>query len=269
MLRTKDLLSYDKDKDGIHLSNPCGGYITDHEFLMHMIPHHQVAIDMSKEVMKYSTDPNILYLARNIIYKQTDEILFMESMLLSFIPNMDSGDKYMNQKIPNQFTVWYPKESRADNYQCGLHHFSTKIAKLHKLKKGQPFTDVEYMTGMVYHHDVAVEMSGRIMKYSKNPFMRTFANEIIKSQRYEIWLMKGYIENSQVQCSSIFLDILKGDDLVPTKPSDIVGKQDNKNKHEHFSNLLSPNSFNFVTSIICLICLIIIVWLIRKYYQSL
>ena len=203
MLQTKGLLTYDKK----HMGNPCGKYITDKEFLIHMIPHHQVAIDMSKEVMGHSTDPNIIYLARNIIFGQTDEILLMENMLLSSIPNMSSDDKYKLEDIPNQFTVYYPKESRADEYQCGLHHFSTNMAKEHKLKKEEPFTDEQYMKEMINHHDVAIEMSNRIMKYSTNPAIRTFANEIIKGQRYEIWLMKQYLQkNNQKQCAPLFFN---------------------------------------------------------------
>jgi hypothetical protein len=62
---------------------------------------------------------------------------------------------------------------------------------------------------IIYHHDVAVEMSNRITKHSKNPLLVEFAYEIIKNQRYEIWLMKNYLTRSQQQCSEVFR--LKGD----------------------------------------------------------
>jgi uncharacterized protein (DUF305 family) len=156
MLQTRVILNYNKNKE---MGDPCGEYISDVEFLKHMIPHHQVAVDMSKEVLKFSTDTSIIYLARNIIFKQSDEILFMENYLLSGIPNTSSGDKATKIKMPNQFTVWYPEASRADNYQCGLHHFSTRVAKHHHVKKGEVFTDREFLDHMIYHHDVAIEMS--------------------------------------------------------------------------------------------------------------
>jgi len=161
---------------------------------------------MSKRVLKYSTDPNIIYLARNIIFKQADEILFMENMLMSSVPNMGSKDDAHIEIIPNQFTVWYNDESRADNYQCGLHHFSTKEAIKHEKHTGHNgvFTDKAFLKHMIHHHDVAIEMSNRITKYSDNPTMVTFAYEIIKNQRYEIWLMKGYLKNSQKQCAPKF-----------------------------------------------------------------
>jgi uncharacterized protein (DUF305 family) len=86
MLQTKGLLTYDNKSMG----NPCTKKITDNSFLRHMIPHHQVAIDISNTLLKYSKNPDIVYLARNIIFGQSDEILSMENMLLSCVPNLSS-----------------------------------------------------------------------------------------------------------------------------------------------------------------------------------
>lgn len=189
MLQTIGILSYNNKNMG----NPCGKYITDIEFLKHMIPHHQVAVDMSKKVLLTSNDPTIIYLARNIIYKQSDEILLMENILLSGIPNMASSDEQMYLEIPNQFTVYYPKESRAEHQQCGLHHFDpTTIQNSHKL------TDKEYLDHMISHHDVAIEMSERVTKNSKNPLMVSFAYDTIKNQRYEIWLMRQLLKSNKI-----------------------------------------------------------------------
>jgi uncharacterized protein (DUF305 family) len=237
MLRTRGILVYDKNHK---MGDPCGGYISDHEFLKHMIPHHQVAIDMSKEVMKYSRDPNIVYLARNIIFSQTDEILFMEGMFLSHIPNVSSNDKYRYKNPFNKFALIFPNKSRAKNYKCGLHHFSSKMAKMHKLKPGEIFTDEQYMNGMIHHHDVAIEMSDRVLKHSKNPTMRTFANDIIKNQRYEIWLMRNYLKHSQKQCSPFFVD-----------------------KHQNKSNFVGIESFgiNYNFTIIILLMIILLYFL--------
>jgi uncharacterized protein (DUF305 family) len=201
MLQTIGFLDYNKT----HMGNPCAKYITDIEFLKHMIPHHQVAVDMSKELLKYSSDPNIIYLARNIIYKQSDEILHMENTLLSGIPDISFNDQYKYIEIPNQFTVWYPLISRSKKYSCGLHHFDP--SKLHN--KHGVLTDEAYLKHMIPHHDVAIEMSNRIIKNSKNPAMVSFAYEIIKNQRYEIWLMRHYLKYSQKQQSNSFYNVFK------------------------------------------------------------
>ncbi len=50
----------------------------DKDFVAHMIPHHQGAIDMAKVELKYGKDPELKKLAKNIISAQHDEIGFMQ-----------------------------------------------------------------------------------------------------------------------------------------------------------------------------------------------
>ena len=61
----------------------CHGYVSDDQFLEHMIPHHQMAIDMAQQVSKYSTNPAILSMARDIIWSQQNEIWVMKALLRS------------------------------------------------------------------------------------------------------------------------------------------------------------------------------------------
>lgn len=49
----------------------------DRDFVAHMIPHHQGAIEMAQVELKYGKDPELKRLARNIIKAQHDEIAFM------------------------------------------------------------------------------------------------------------------------------------------------------------------------------------------------
>lgn len=49
----------------------------DKDFVAHMIPHHQGAIEMAQIELKYGKDPELKRLARNIIKAQHDEIAFM------------------------------------------------------------------------------------------------------------------------------------------------------------------------------------------------
>jgi uncharacterized protein (DUF305 family) len=50
---------------------------TDRDFVAHMIPHHQGAIEMAQVELKYGKDPELKRLARDIIKAQHDEIAFM------------------------------------------------------------------------------------------------------------------------------------------------------------------------------------------------
>jgi len=50
----------------------------DRDFVAHMIPHHQGAIDMAQVELKYGRDPDLRRLARNIVKAQEDEIRLMQ-----------------------------------------------------------------------------------------------------------------------------------------------------------------------------------------------
>jgi uncharacterized protein (DUF305 family) len=50
----------------------------DRDFVAHMIPHHQGAVNMAQVELKYGRDPAIKKLARDIIKAQDQEIAFMQ-----------------------------------------------------------------------------------------------------------------------------------------------------------------------------------------------
>ena len=49
-------------------------HMTDMMYIQHMIPHHQVAVDMSKQILKTTNNDFIIYLAYRIIRSQQLEI---------------------------------------------------------------------------------------------------------------------------------------------------------------------------------------------------
>ena len=61
-------------------SNPCTDRLTDIEYLEHMIPHHQVAVDMSKVLLKNTNKDYMVFLAYRIIRKQQEEIYLLNEM---------------------------------------------------------------------------------------------------------------------------------------------------------------------------------------------
>jgi uncharacterized protein (DUF305 family) len=50
----------------------------DHDFVAHMIPHHQGAVEMAKVELKYGKDAKLRKLAKDIIAAQDKEIAFMK-----------------------------------------------------------------------------------------------------------------------------------------------------------------------------------------------
>ena len=52
---------------------------TDQDFVTHMLPHHEGAVQMAKIELKYGTDPELKRLAHDIIKAQDKEIQFMKT----------------------------------------------------------------------------------------------------------------------------------------------------------------------------------------------
>ena len=55
-------------------------------------------------------------------------------------------------------------------------------------------TDKSYLQHMIPHHQVAIDMCNRLMKYTKNDFMRALCYDIIREQQYEILKMNELLE---------------------------------------------------------------------------
>ena len=57
--------------------------MTDEMYIQHMIPHHQVAVDMSKKILKTTNNDFIMDLAYKIIHNQQLEITNLHYLLKS------------------------------------------------------------------------------------------------------------------------------------------------------------------------------------------
>ena len=51
------------------------------KYLEHMIPHHQVAIDMSRRLLLHTNNSYLLEFCRKLIIEQQGEIFYMENLL--------------------------------------------------------------------------------------------------------------------------------------------------------------------------------------------
>ena len=55
--------------------------LDDKMYIKHMIPHHQVAVDMSKKLLKNTNNDFMINLAYRIIRSQQEEIIILSDLL--------------------------------------------------------------------------------------------------------------------------------------------------------------------------------------------
>jgi uncharacterized protein (DUF305 family) len=57
--------------------------LTDTQYIKHMIPHHQVAIDMCKILLQHTKSDFLIYLSYRMIQAQESEIILLNDLLLA------------------------------------------------------------------------------------------------------------------------------------------------------------------------------------------
>ena len=142
--------------------------LTDSEYIDHMIPHHQVAIDVSKQIMPYTKLIPIIAICRNIIRSQEYEIWEMKNM------------KFGNDNVDN------------DN-------------KSHNMDYNNIITEIDFLKHMIPHHQVAIDMSIKLLLYTINPYMISLAKNVIIQQRFEIIRMNDILNSEYKFFESLLL----------------------------------------------------------------
>jgi len=173
-------------------SNPCIDILTDFEYLEHMIPHHQVAIDMSVLLQKHTYSDVMLNLCREIIRIQSYEIFEMSKMKV-YKDTLFTDDKWIKEKINTKLDTYNPILSKAKEGECNPLFFKPNDHSQHM--KGMKLTDRSYLEHMIPHHQVAIDMSRRLLLHTNNSYLLEFCRKLILEQQAEILYMNNLLMN--------------------------------------------------------------------------
>ena len=161
---------------------PCNQKLTDIEYINHMITHHEVAVYMSEDHMHNTKNPIIFDILRNIIRLQNYEINIMKDLIIVDDDEMSNKNIKMDTSYRvTQGDFTKPNTPYLSNTFCDPSFFNMSHNKnLHTM------TDAMYIQHMIPHHQVAVDMSKKILKTTNNDFIIYLAHRINRSQQLEI-----------------------------------------------------------------------------------
>ena len=174
-------------------SNPCTDNLSDIEYLEHMIPHHQVAIDMSRLLIPKSKNPIIQHLCRDIIRKQDYEIWEMEMIKKNISETIFSSEKGKLENIKTKLDIYEPIMSKSKDGSCNPLFFKPDDHNKHM--EHMEITDKSYLEHMIPHHQVAIDMSKRLLLHTNHSYLMDFCNKLIIDQQGEIFFMNNLLKN--------------------------------------------------------------------------
>jgi len=171
----------------LYLTKPtiCNKQLTDKDYLKHMITHHNVAVHMSEKHLDNTHNPQLLNILRNLIRTQNFELMLMINNENNATFNDDMSDNTIRMNKMYYFTqgdFTKPNTLGLSNTFCSPDFFA-----INHNDHSYTMTDEAYIEHMIPHHQIAIDMSKRILKTTTNDFIIYLAYRIIRSQQLEIY----------------------------------------------------------------------------------
>ena len=163
-----------------------GAQLTDsisHNFITQMIPHHQAAIEMSRNLLQYTTLIPLQDIALGIISEQTKSIENMKEILCKCSDSLNTAQDLKQ-------------------YQMNFKEITGVMFSGMKNAAMSNSINVSFMNEMIPHHKGAVEMSQSALCFPICSGLKPILNAIIVSQKKGIQQMETllYDINKCVQC---------------------------------------------------------------------
>ncbi len=150
----------------------------DLRFIDGMIPHHEGAVVMAKEVLKKSKRPELIALANGIIKAQDSEIAMMKTWRKDWYPKANLTPM-----------AWHTQA----NHMMGMPPEQMKAMRMDMdLGVSDDQFDLRFINAMIPHHEGALVMANDAIGKSKRPEIQKEAKNILSSQTTEIKQMKQW-----------------------------------------------------------------------------
>lgn len=147
-----------------------------HNFIVQMIPHHMAAIEMSENLLQYTTCVPIQNIALNIIEEQTKSIDNMKSILCQ------CGEQ---NNVPRDLCL----------YQKSFKQITDTMFTHMKNACSTNNINADFIREMIPHHEGAIRMSQNILLYDICPELIPILEAIIKSQKKGVCEMKQLLRS--------------------------------------------------------------------------
>ncbi|WP_255605874.1 DUF305 domain-containing protein [Mycolicibacterium xanthum] len=167
-------------------------------FSMHMIPHHQQAIEMSDIILaKDGIDPRVVTLAKQIKAAQAPEIEQMKSWLdewgMPDMPMMDGDEDDDSGGMPGMHGDMPGMDGDMPGMGGGGMGMSGMVSPqdIARLRDAQGVEASKlFLEQMIGHHEGAIEMAQNEIDNGENPDVIALCHNIIDTQQREIDEMK-------------------------------------------------------------------------------
>lgn len=148
-----------------------------HNFIVQMIPHHRAAIEMSRNLLQYTTFLPLQDIAEQIIEEQTQSIADMRRIerICSEQVNSDFQLRCYQQQMNRIKQIMFSAMGSA----CSANNINGN-----------------FMREMIPHHCGAVEMSTLTLENNICPQLHPILNSIITSQRRGIQQMNRLLRDT-------------------------------------------------------------------------
>ena len=154
----------------------------DVDYLYNMIPHHQGAIDSSKKLLETTTNEQLITLAKAIIAEQEQEI----AEFTKLIPELTA-------KAVSYADI--DTKAVADKAEMLMHKIMGDMTKV----AISADNDINYLKGMIPHHQGAIDASKQVLEVTKDDKIKEVANRIIAAQEKEIATMNDLLAKLEPQ----------------------------------------------------------------------